>query len=162
MPIRPSGMRSTTMYLKSLAKQRRSLMPRRIIIYLLKNKINKYQAIQFETESSGGFAEVMNIINGGYDCCPSSTYAHQYGHILHRYWWYLDIYHTWTGEYPVTSLDPIPIHNCPLAEGMNCQRLASGTCWSNCCSLNSMYPWVYAKEDQDLWSESFFGVIDRW
>lgn len=40
----------------------------------------------------GGIGEVINIVNGGYDCCPSSTYLNQYGHTSHRVWWYMDAY----------------------------------------------------------------------
>ncbi len=66
---------------------------------------------------------VINIINGGYDCCPSSTYKFQYGHTNYRVWWYLDAYYRWTGNYPVKILNPYPIHECPLGDGMNCGAL---------------------------------------
>ena len=82
---------------------------------------------------SGGIAEVANIINGGYDCCPSSHYKSQYGHIVMRVWWFLDVYNIWTGKWPY-ALKPLPLNNCPLAATVNCDRLAAGNCYAACCN----------------------------
>jgi basic endochitinase B len=39
-------------------------------------------------QGSGGIGTVISIINGGYDCCPSSTYGRSYGHTAYRVWWF--------------------------------------------------------------------------
>jgi len=32
-----------------------------------------------EANKDGSFGYVINIINGGFDCCPSSVYKEDYG-----------------------------------------------------------------------------------
>jgi len=52
------------------------------------NKGSCHEAIH----GKGGMGEVMAIINGGYDCCLTSTYTENYGHTRSRIEWYIDIY----------------------------------------------------------------------
>ncbi len=57
----------------------------------------------------------MTLVNGGYDCCPTSNYQSKYGHVLHRVGWYIDIYNLWTNKFPIEKLVPAEIKNCKLA-----------------------------------------------
>jgi len=82
---------------------------------------------------SEGLGTVISLINGGYDCCPSSSYRSQYGHVTFRVWWHIDIYSKWTGKFPYSTLDPVPINDCPLADNMNCGRMDPGPCYDECC-----------------------------
>jgi len=76
---------------------------------------------------------VINIINGGYDCCPSSTYKKKYGHSTYRMWWFLDAYNQWTGKYPYHDISKIEMEECPLGKGINCRKMKEN-CWSDCCT----------------------------
>jgi len=68
-----------------------------------------------QDSGSEGMGEVIAIINGGYDCCLSSTYGTRYGHTTDRVWWFIDIYKSWTGNLPFETLNPVPLNDCPLA-----------------------------------------------
>ncbi|KAL4467060.1 hypothetical protein ABPG74_010657 [Tetrahymena malaccensis] len=82
----------------------------------------------------GGMGEVINLINGGYDCCPSSGYFPLYGHTLYRVQWFASILQAWGAELPWSKLDPVPMKNCPLAENhINCSQLLNPSCTWNCC-----------------------------
>jgi len=67
-----------------------------------------------QNQGSEGMGTVINLVNGGYDCCPSSSYRSQYGHVTFRIWWFLDIVQTWTGSIPFSQLSPVPVNDCPL------------------------------------------------
>ena len=78
----------------------------------------------------GGIGEVINLINGGYDCCPSSNLKTEYGHSAYRIWWFIDIIYRWTGTYPFPNLNEISINNCPLVAKINCSKMLGDNCWS--------------------------------
>lgn len=80
-------------------------------------------------------SQVAGIINGGYDCCPSSTYRNQYGHISFRIWWFIDVYHFWTGGFPYDDVNNVPMPTCPLGEGMSCSAMDPGPCYTACCRI---------------------------
>ncbi|KAL4474223.1 hypothetical protein ABPG72_001762 [Tetrahymena utriculariae] len=101
--------------------------------WLNTGKASPHDAIQ----TGKGIGQVINIINGGYDCCPSTTYKTQYGHTVHRIEWYAEILQLWGEPLPYSNLSTVPIEECPAAQGtIDCSRLA-GTCYWNCCSAKS-------------------------
>ena len=103
--------------------------------WMKQSSISPHEAM---TSSKGkGMSQVINIINGGYDCCPSSTYITRYGHSTYRMWWFLDAYSQWTGNFPYADISKIEMEECPLGNGINCGRMkgsGGSKCWSNCCS----------------------------
>lgn len=79
--------------------------------------------------------EVINIINGGYDCCPSYNGKLEYGHTGNRMEWFLKYLLIWTGEYPFSDLSKIPMPNCEPE--LDCSKLKQEgeLCKDNCCGL---------------------------
>ncbi|KAL4510722.1 hypothetical protein ABPG72_004876 [Tetrahymena utriculariae] len=85
--------------------------------------------------SSGSIGEVINIVNGGYDCFPTTTYFINFGHTLKRVEWWGTILQNWGLGLPWTNLKPVPINKCPRAVNhIYCTQLKINQwCWG-CCS----------------------------
>ncbi|KAL4488327.1 hypothetical protein ABPG72_019177 [Tetrahymena utriculariae] len=89
--------------------------------------------------SSGSIGQVINIINGGYDCCPTTTYFAGFGHTLRRTEWWATIVVSWGLGLPWSQVDPVPINECPRAVGhINCTPLKENpeNCWTCCTEKN--------------------------
>jgi len=84
--------------------------------------------------SSGSIGEVINIINGGYDCCPTTTYFSGFGHTVKRTEWWASIVISWGLGIPWTTLNPVPLQDCPRAVGhIDCSPLKTNpNCWTCC------------------------------
>ncbi|EAS07903.1 class I chitinase (macronuclear) [Tetrahymena thermophila SB210] len=80
--------------------------------------------------TGNGIGQVINIINGLYDCCPSSTYFAQGGHTIDRISSFVQILENWNEPIPFKVLNPAPIYDCPIAlNHVNCQNIEqTGSC----------------------------------
>ena len=81
-----------------------------------------------------GIAEVININNGGYDCCPLYKGKEKYGHTTNKVEWFLKMLFIWNDRYPFDDISTISMPNCQ--PDINCIKLIeSKGCENDCCFL---------------------------